>query len=64
MQGIKVGHEDELYLKDVEELQVVEKDSIPVKVEVAALDTLMILNLLKDLKRQEKQKDKVKTYKI
>ena len=61
MQGIKVGHEDELYLKDVEELQVVEKDSIPVKVEDAALDTLMILNLLKDLKRQEKQNDKVKT---
>ena len=36
-------------------MQVVEKDPTPVKVEHPVEDTLMILGMLKDIKRQEKE---------
>merc|ERR1712106_1179485 len=41
-------------------IKVVEKDPTPVKVEDPVEDTLMILGMLKDIKRQEKEKDKAK----
>ena len=41
---------------------MVEKDPTPVRVEDPVEDTLMILGMLKDIKRQEKEKDKVRDF--
>ena len=60
MKGIKVGTMETWFSsEDKDAVQVVEKDPTPVKVEDPVEDTLMILGMLKDIKRQEKEKDKV-----